>query len=255
MVSGSVPSSLSDRTDQAPFAPQGEGIAKLELERQIADLTKKKSKLLEETQKLVKANDAMVASEKSYREQIAAWKAEQVKEIEQLKANAIKEQRAKSAKLDVRDQELNDEHEQLLVIYEYLTELADELVWWSAHSDTREEEIRQAEVVIRKKGWEMDDNASEAESLVKKARAMLEAARTESYQKISAVNARLETATELKDKNEKLNNELLEKKKVLLAKHETLVELEASLENQKVVLLDREATLARGFRDLQRKQL
>lgn len=254
MPSGSVPSSLLDRSDQVPFEPQGQGMAKVELERQIVDLTKKKLKLLEETQRLVKASDAMVASEKSYREQVAAWKAEQVKEIDQLKSDSLKDQRAQGAKLDVREVELKEEHEQLLAIYEYLAELADELVWWSAHSDTREEEVREAEVVIRKKGWAMDDNTSEAESLVKKARVMMETAKTDFYQKTNAINSRLATATELKIANEKLNAELLEKKQVLLAKHQTLIDIESSLEVRKVVLLDREATLARGFEELQRKQ-
>jgi hypothetical protein len=254
MVSGSVPTSLVDRSDQLAYPPEGQALAKLEMERQIADLSKRKIKLLEEVKKLIKTSDDMAASQKTYREQTLAWKAEQVKEIDQLKATALKEQRVQGVRLDEREAELKEELEEVLVIYEYLAELADELVWWSSHNESREAELSEVELRIKKKAKEADQNMSEAESLSKKSRAMLESSATEVYQKTEAAKTIIEDAQNLRNLNKKLNDELVEKEKVLEAKNQTLLEKEKLLETEKVVLLDREATLARGFRELRGKQ-
>lgn len=247
---GSVPMSLRDDQQSTLSDFPVENARKEQLSREILDLTKKRNKLLEQNQSLEKAGLAMQESAKSYQIKIAEWKANQLKETEIKKQEIIKDQVEQGASLDKREAELSIRVEFWAQVAEYYLDLADELVWWSSQNDDREEEIRKEEVAIRKKRWTVDDMSEEAETLVKRARVMLETAKTQAYSTTSATTAKLDKAKEealIAEKKTRLANQTEVEVNAKLAKLESL---KLELDNREKNIVDREKTLMRAQTEL-----
>lgn len=245
-LSGSVPTRLGVSTDT--FNDKDENAERKRfLENEIGGLLKQKSRLVEDNGKLVKSAQELQDSLKQLRERMVREREEHKKLLQEERTKALEELAIKERELGGREDELEAELESLVEIYEYATNLLNELVWESDYNATEATNNHIVYTNILKEKRRVDDLLSEAEETTKKLRLSLLTAENKQHEDAIAIGEKLRAAYQKLDEAEVLKKELLDKKTILLAKHEKLEEREKALDEREAQLRDREETLKRSL--------